>query len=108
MPPTISRPDDRMLGHQRTLLLGQRAGLVEDRVRDRDLADVVQQEAEFELGGLAELEVDYVRDRQIPYAATRSACLPVYASRASTAFDSALHGRRVRAPELLRRARAPA
>ena len=39
--------DQRVLGHQSALLLGERLGLVEDRVRDRHLADVVQQEAEL-------------------------------------------------------------
>ena len=34
--------DDRVLAHEGPLLVGQRAGLVQDLVRDRHLADVVQ------------------------------------------------------------------
>ena len=40
---------DRVRLHERPLLVVERAGLVDDRVRDRDLADVVQQRAELGL-----------------------------------------------------------
>ena len=42
--------DHGMLGHPPPLVVGQRAGLVENRIGDRDLADVVEQESELDLG----------------------------------------------------------
>ena len=50
IPPTISAPISGWWAISARSSLGQRAGLVEDRVGDRDLADVVQQEPELDLG----------------------------------------------------------
>jgi hypothetical protein len=47
-----------MPAHDLPLVLGERAGLGEDVLGDADLADVVQQAAEEELLGPADLGVD--------------------------------------------------
>src|SRR5436190_9504870 len=44
------RADQRVPAHQPALRVAERLGLVEDPVGDRDLADVVQQVAELDLG----------------------------------------------------------
>jgi len=56
--------DDRVALHQRPLGLGQRVRLVEDRVGDGDLADVVQQEAELDLGVIGQPRAHGARDLQ--------------------------------------------
>src|SRR5262249_53539892 len=56
------RADHRVLGDQRVLLFGELGGLEEDRVGNRDLADVVQQEAELDLRRLLEREPDGPRE----------------------------------------------
>src|SRR5919109_550139 len=43
------RADQRVPAHQRPLLLAQRLGLVQDPVRNRHLAHIVQEEAELDL-----------------------------------------------------------
>jgi hypothetical protein len=52
----------RMALHQRPLFRRQRLGLPQDRVRHRDLADVVQQEAELDLGVVDERRVEHPGD----------------------------------------------
>ena len=62
----LDRREDPLAEHRmrlddRTLLGGQRAGLREDRRRDPDLADVVEQRPELEALELARLEPELAR-----------------------------------------------
>jgi hypothetical protein len=58
--------------HQAPLLVGERPGLAEHFVRDRDLADVVQQEAVLQRGLVGEHGVDRVRQlRRVALHAAR-------------------------------------
>ena len=50
--------------HQVALRLGERLRLVEDRVGHGDLADVVQQEAELDLGVVGQLRAHRPRERE--------------------------------------------
>ncbi len=58
------RADLRVVGDELELLGAQRLGLEQDRVRDRDLADVVQQEAELELGLVRDVHAHGTGDGQ--------------------------------------------
>ena len=55
---------DRVRLHQRPLVVVQRAGLVDDRVGDHDLADVVQQRRQLDVVALALVEPQLVGDLQ--------------------------------------------
>ena len=60
------RADHGVAAHQRVLLLGQRAGLEQDRVGHGDLADVVQQEAELDLRRVLDRRSPQERASSIP------------------------------------------
>ena len=76
------RPD------QRPLLLGQRPGLEQDRVRDPDLADVVEERAELQPLQRVVVEAELAADAE-EVSVIQRACEEVYSSRASSAFASA-------------------
>ena len=90
-----------MLGDQRVLLLGQLAGLEQDRVGHRDLADVVQQEAELDLRRLLDREPDGAGQLH----PVRGDALGVLAGVRVARLDGVrqrAHGRAVGAAQLLR------
>ena len=95
------RTDHRMLRHQRAFALGQRPRLVEDRVRDRDLADVVQKKAELQLRHLGQPQPEGACDLH----PIRGDSLGVLAGVGVSCLDrigEGPDGGRVGAPELLR------
>ncbi len=55
--------DHRVLPHQAPLVVGQRSRLVEDLVRDRDLADVVQQRGRLDAPNLGHVQPEVARNR---------------------------------------------
>jgi hypothetical protein len=56
--------DDRVLAHDHPLVVGQRAGLVEDLLRGGELADVVHQRAELHQPPLHRIDVQLVGDAE--------------------------------------------
>ena len=99
--------DDRVALHQRALGLVERLGLEEDRVGDRDLADVVQQEAELDLRVVGQRQRRRARDLQAVGGDALGVLARVGVARLDGVGERA-HGRDVGRAQLLRRARAPA
>ena len=93
------RADLRVLDHQRPLLGGQRAGLEQDRVGHGDLADVVEQEAELDLG--VDLDAGGVGDPQ-PVGGDALGVLARVGVARLDRVGERQHGRLVGAAQLLR------
>jgi hypothetical protein len=86
--------------HQPALVDGQRTRLVEDRVRDGDLADVVQEEAELDLRRVQAREAERPGDRD-PIRRHPFGVLPRIGVASLHGVGESSHGRHVGARQLL-------
>ena len=89
------RPTDRGVGaHDHPLVGAQRAGLVQDRVRHADLADVVQQRTELDATQLVRRKPHLVRDRPRERGDPRGVAAGVWIARVDRGGER-LHRREV-------------
>ena len=77
------RPQHRMIGELSLLVRGQLSGFLQNAIRDRDLAEIVQPSGELELLDVLVLQAEITPDG-LDEKCDSLECAPVYSSLAST------------------------